>query len=473
VEYFYSSSDFIERAILETARQKQAGCVHGFFGGRAAAPFQGERATHGTAGEYRAPVLATIFFPLAVGYSLSYLFRTINGPLADELITRFRLDAASLGVLTSVYFLAFACSAIPIGVALDRFGPRRVQGSLMIVAAIGAAVFACAPGITWLIVGRALIGLGVAGGLMAGLKAHATWVSSRYLPLANGGLVMFGGLGAIAATTPVSLVDAAIGWRGTFAVLALLSALIATAIFTLLPSSPKPAERMNWRHALDGFVGTFSDRRFLRMAPLSASVVGTAFAIHGLWAARWLTDIDGLGADSVLLGLFALGVGLTIGALLIGAVSVWLRGAGVRENTIFVGFCLIFIALQLVLRLNIAVPTILLWGAFGGFGGMTVLSYSILDGMFDPSVVGRANSALNVLHLTTAWAVQAGMGIIIAKWPADALGHYPIAAYRAALLLPLTLQVGGLIWFLASSRFGASLPVLSPVAKAVMPRVPE
>jgi MFS family permease len=127
-----------------------------------------------------------------------------------------RLDAASLGVLTSIYFLAFAFAAIPIGVALDRFGPRQVQGWLMIVAAIGALVFASATGIPWLIVGRGLIGLGVAGGLMAGLKAHALWVSPRYLPLANGGLVMFGGFGAIASMMPIGLIDAALGWRGTY-----------------------------------------------------------------------------------------------------------------------------------------------------------------------------------------------------------------------------------------------------------------
>ena len=76
-----------------------------------------------------------------------------------------------------MYFLAFAVSAIPIGVALDALGPRRVQASLMSVAAVGAIVFALAPAAPILIIGRFLIGLGVAGGLMAGLKAHALWVT--------------------------------------------------------------------------------------------------------------------------------------------------------------------------------------------------------------------------------------------------------------------------------------------------------
>ncbi len=412
----------------------------------------------------RNPSLVAIFLPLACGYLLSYLFRTINGPLADELIRRFSLGAASLGLLTSVYFLAFAVSAIPIGVALDALGPRRVQGWLMSVAAVGAIVFALAPAAPVLIIGRLLIGLGVAGGLMAGLKAHALWVPPRYLPLANGGLVMFGGLGAIAATLPVGAIDAEFGWRGTFVVLAALSTAIAIAIFALLPQHSTAMQRQMWRDAPRGFTDAVTDRRFWRFAPLSASVVGTAFAIQGLWAARWLVDIEGYGSDQLLHELLAMGVGLTLGALVIGAATTWLRARGVGEATVFGGFCIAFILLQVVLLLHVALPAAVLWGLIGGFGGMPVLSYSILDTMFPSERVGRANSALNVLHLTTAWIVQAAMGIVIAHWRADATGHYPIVAYRVAFLVPLVLQLAGLIWFFSSARTGFSKQTAKPFA---------
>lgn len=397
------------------------------------------------------PPLPAVFLPLACGYLMSYAFRTINGPLADELIRQFSLDAGSLGLLTSVYFLAFALSAIPIGVALDAFGPRQVQGWLMIIAAVGALLFAWAPTAPYLIVGRALIGLGVAGGLMAGLKAHALWVSPRYLPFANGGLVMFGGLGAIIATLPVGAIDAWIGWRGTFLALAALSTVTALAIFVLLPRHSRADVRLDWRDAPRGFIDAMTDRRFLRIAPLSASVVGTAFAIHSLWAARWLVDIDRLAPGQVLQNLLAMGVGLTLGALLIGVAVTWLCKLGTGETSIFGCFCLAFIGLQLIVQLHFAVPAALLWGVIGGFGAMCVLSYSILDTIFPSAIVGRANSALNVLHLTAAWAVQAGMGIVIAQWPTDLSGHYPLAAYRAAFILPLALQIVGLVWFFSPS----------------------
>jgi predicted MFS family arabinose efflux permease len=112
----------------------------------------------------------------------------------------------------------------------------------MMVAAFGALVFALAPAAPLLIIGRAMVGFGVAGGLMAGLKANALWVSQRHLPLANGSLVMFGGLGAIAATQPVEMLDLIIGWRGTFLILAVLSMTVAIAILALVPEYP-PTDR--------------------------------------------------------------------------------------------------------------------------------------------------------------------------------------------------------------------------------------
>ena len=333
------------QVILETARQRQADYVRHLLRRSASKP--GNR-PHGLF------VVPFVFLPLACGYLLSYVFRTINGSIADELIHEFSLNAGSLGLLTSDYFLAFAISAILIGVALDAFGPRLVQGCLMSIAAVGAVVFAMAPGPFALVAGRTLIGLGVAGGLMAGLKAHALWIPPRYLPLANGGLMMFGGLGAIVATLPVGVIDTRIGWRGTFLLLAAVSLAASVSVFALVPRRPASEGRLRSRDALQGFIDAVTDRRFLRVAPLSASVVGTSFAIHGLWAARWLKDVDCFAPDDVLDGLLAIGAGLTLGSLAIGVAAMGLAKLQVSCTKAFGWFCAAFIALQAGVQLNSA-----------------------------------------------------------------------------------------------------------------------
>jgi sugar phosphate permease len=86
---------------------------------------------------YRSPILL-VLLPFAGGYFLSYFYRTINAVIASELSSSMQLRASDLGLLTAVYFLSFAAMQLPVGVALDRYGPRRVQGVLLVVAAIGA-----------------------------------------------------------------------------------------------------------------------------------------------------------------------------------------------------------------------------------------------------------------------------------------------------------------------------------------------
>jgi MFS family permease len=116
-----------------------------------------------------------LFLPFAGAYFLSYLYRTANAVIGPVLSAELALGAAGLGLLTSAYFLSFAAAQLPLGMLLDRFGARRVESGLLLIAAVGAAVFALGQGIAELAVGRALIGLGVSACLMAAFKAFSLW----------------------------------------------------------------------------------------------------------------------------------------------------------------------------------------------------------------------------------------------------------------------------------------------------------
>jgi len=133
-----------------------------------------ERAPHRQPRGYLAKKLRPIprvLLPFAAGFYLTILFRTINALISGQLTSDLALRAADIGLLTSVYFLTFAAAQIPIGSLLDRYGPRRVQSALLFVAAGGAALFGASQGFP-LVLARALIGLGVAAALTAGVKSH-------------------------------------------------------------------------------------------------------------------------------------------------------------------------------------------------------------------------------------------------------------------------------------------------------------
>ncbi|NJN45375.1 MAG: MFS transporter [Candidatus Competibacteraceae bacterium] len=134
----------------------------------------------------RLAIILRVFLPFACGYFLSYLFRTVNAVISPDLVSDLNLDATDLGLLTSMYFLTFAAFQLPLGMLLDRFGPRRVETVLLLFAAAGALCFALSTRLEGLILGRALIGLGVSACLMASFKAFVMWFPPQRLPAVNG-----------------------------------------------------------------------------------------------------------------------------------------------------------------------------------------------------------------------------------------------------------------------------------------------
>jgi MFS family permease len=399
-------------------------------------------------------LVATILLPFAAGYYLSYVFRTINALISGSLISEFGLSAADLGVLTAVLFLTFAAVQLPLGVWLDRFGPRRVQSVLLSIAAIGSAVFAQADSLIGLTVGRALIGIGVAGALMAGLKALVLWWPAERIALANGWLIMFGGLGAVTATAPAEVLITAIGWRGMFLLLAILSALAALVILQFVPEQLACGRGESFPIGMS-IRAVYRDARFWRLAPLSATTIGSAWALQGLWAGPWLADVEGLPRHDVVTHLLVMAIALSVSALILGAVGDQLRRRGVSLSATFAAATGIALVAQIALVLRWPVPAWLPWIPIVGMGAGTVLSYAILSQLFPKCASGRANGALNLLHIGSAFVVQTGFGIIVQLWPGHA-EQYPAVAYQTAFSLVIGLQFVGLVWFLLPQ---SSVPV--------------
>jgi MFS family permease len=381
--------------------------------------------------------------PLAAGYFLSYLLRNVNGLVANDIMHDLGIGADVLGVLTSVYFLTFAAAQLPIGVALDRFGPRPVQAALFLCTAAGAALCATNGGIAALFWGRALVGLGTAGALVAGLKASAQWFSRDRLPLVNGGFIMCGGLGALAATWPVAFALRSMDWRALFVLFALAAVGVAVAVCALVPSRPRPAAvEVDQVRLLD----IARDPLFRRFAPLSASCFGAVLAIQGLWAGPFLADVDRLSPREVADDLAYMAIVLIVSAPLWGILTQRLR-RHIRLTRLAFVAALVLVTAELVILSPVGWPPICAWSVFAAFGGMTVLSYSVLAEHFPAAAIGRANGLLNVLHIGFSFAVQLGIGAIVALWPATA-GHYPAQAYVAGLSLPVVLQLFALAWFM-------------------------
>ncbi|MDP2133227.1 MAG: MFS transporter, partial [Sulfuritalea sp.] len=255
-----------------------------------------------------------IFLPFAAGYYFSYFLRSVNAVIAPELTRELGASAADLGLLTSAYLLAFGAVQLPLGLALDRYGPRRVEASLLLIAAAGCALFAVGSSLTELAIARALIGLGVSACLMASFKAFSQWFGTERQASLNAAIMAAGGLGALTASTPLSWAIPQFGWRAVFVALAVIGLAFAAAIFST-PDKPGSAKPEALRSQVAGLTQVLTSRAFWRYAPQSTLIIGGFLALQGLWAVPWLMNFSGLERSVAAHHLLLMGSGMLAGFL--------------------------------------------------------------------------------------------------------------------------------------------------------------
>jgi MFS family permease len=389
-----------------------------------------------------------VFVPFAGGYFLSYLFRSVNAVIAPQLIGEVGLNADDLGLLTAAYFLAFASFQLPLGVLLDRFGPRRVQAALLLFAALGALVFAFGQTRLELIVGRALIGLGFAGGLMASFKAVTLWIARERWPLANGLMLATGGLGAVAATKPVELLLGLTDWRTLFLGLAGITTAVAALIYLVVPREPGRRADLTLATQLGALRVIYSDRYFWRLAPVSVTTLATGMAIQGLWAGPWFRDVARLGRAGVADHLLALTIGVLAGMVGSGVLADALRRVGWSLLEVLRACVVAYLLVQLLVVYRLDPTQLWSWVAFGFFSNMAVLAFPCLSAHVPLEHAGSAATGLNVLIFGGAFGVQYGVGIVINLWDPAARGGFQPDAYGAAFSLLIVLQAAAFLWFL-------------------------
>lgn len=406
-------------------------------------------------------VVLTVLIPFGVGYYISYLYRTVNVVIAKPMAADLALSAAELGLLTSVYFIVFASFQTPLGILLDRHGPRRTQIFLLMFAVAGSVLFAISENVLVLALARGLIGLGVSGCLMAALKANATWFPSERLPLVNGCTVAFGSFGALSATVPVEWLFDLHGWRMIFFILAGLSAILVIVTWLLVPerkpptvSGPAITIGQQFRE-----LGLVYQNSFFWRVSIVTFVHNAAFlSYQSLWMGPWLRDVAGMPTSSMATTMLWFNIGMFAGVLLIGAMADWLQRFGIKP-VIVVGIgILASLLVQGMFALEFTSFATVLCFLFGFCGSSTLLVYTVLSQNFPARLTGRVNTAQNMLTFIGAFAAQWGIGVIINQWPALEGGAYHPDAHQMAFIVMIALQVAAFVYFLWPRRHPAVMP---------------
>lgn len=401
--------------------------------------------------------LATrVVLVFAAAYFLSYAFRAINAVIAPALIADLNLSNADLGLLSSAYFVGFASLQLPLGVWLDKYGPRRTESSLLLFAALGAAIFASSSTLVGLWVGRAMIGVGVSACLMAPLKAYRSWYPPERQSQLASLMLVFGTAGALATTMPVAAVLPVIGWRGVFWLMSGLIVLATALLFVRLRTVEQ--ERMQVTAKASDASGAlsywaiFTHPYFRRMALLGGVHQGGFMAVQTLWAGPWMLNVLGLSVTQTSQVLFAFNLCLMLSYI---ALSWWApkhvsygnRPGWPALKVVGIGISL-SIGMQLCMLLLPFAWAWLLWLPFALLVTVSTLAQTHVSLSFPSTQVGQVNSAYNLALFIGAFSVQWGLGLLIDGFVAA--GWSTPSAMRMAWAVYLLAQLYALIRFIGS-----------------------
>lgn len=392
--------------------------------------------------------VVAMFLSFALAYFFSALLRAVIATLAPAFSAELQLSAADLGLLAGAFFLGFASTQLPLGSALDRLGPKRVQLALLSTAVIGCGLFASAGSFATLISARVLIGMGVSACLMAPLTSFRRYLTPKAQMRATSWMLMTGSSGMVASTLPVQWILPVLGWRGLFWLLAVCLVMSMVVLSALTPSDVATGRTKAPRHT--GTTGSYADvfrnRTFIRYLPMGLFHFGGMLALQSLWIGPWLSRVGGDSPQMAAQGLFLLNIGMLLAFLSWGALTPrlvakgWTAQALIRRCT---PLSLGVLVLAIVLGEDAGA---LAWTLFCVSSTVVTLTLPTIGQAFGASQAGRALSAFNLVIFGGVFALQWGIGGLIDLL--EASGWATTAAFRGAFGALAVGCIVAYLWFL-------------------------
>jgi MFS family permease len=382
----------------------------------------------------------------SLNFVLSMFYRSSVAVISPALINDLGFTGAQLSDLSAVFFYAFAFFQLPLGVLLDRVGPRISMSLLAVAAVAGALVFATGQTPNHLILGRILLGIGMAGNLMVVLTLLAAWFPVNQFAFLSGIVVSVGTGGSLLAATPLTLLSMAVGWRGSFLILAAINAVVVLTFILVMKDRPDgaPLHSVSSSSKLGGLGRLFSMYSYWAISLTSFVRYGYFAALQSLWATPFLIYGLGLGEIDASNAILFMGVGYMLGLPLSGSLSDTVLKS--RKSVALGGMAALC---ALVATIMWWTPATRLWMIFSTFFAIGFASapgqilYAHMKELLPSTMIAQAMTAVNLFTTLGAGVMTHVLSVAIGCDPCTLTGtdgFQPLWHVGGAALLLVTLM---------------------------------
>lgn len=374
-----------------------------------------------------------VFVIATSNFFLSQFYRASNAVMAPQLIRDLALTTEDLGLLSASFFYAFALTQIPLSLFLDRIGPRKLMTGLSILGITGAVIFSYADSLSLGLIGRVLLGAGMACNLMGTFKLLTTWFGPASFATLSGVAFSIGTTGNMFATTPLVLLVEWLGWRDGYRLIAGINLLIILLFFFLVRDRPPGEEPPKSVEPVSGgSAGLIGDlvlllrRREYWIISFGTFIsYGVFSAFQNLWAGPFLMEVMHFSAVNTGNVIFLMNLGMLLGGPLMGSLSDKVfRG---RKWVIFYGHVLLALVVLAFACLSPGNGLILVGSLFLGFGlfrATGLLMYPHIKDLMPIEMAGTAMTGINFFTMIGSAAFLHGLGSLMQTlYPNASRGH--------------------------------------------------
>ena len=388
----------------------------------------------------------------ALVFAIGQFHRAAGGILSPVLAEELSLSASALGSVIGAMFIATVAMQIPAGVALDRFGPRRVLPVMLMLAGLGSILFSQAVALEWVYAGRILLGIGFASSSAAAHILFSRWFPQDRFAQISGIMVSIGGIGGLTGTYPLAAVVEVAGWRPALLAIGLFTLAIAVlgsvTIRNAPPHVPRPVfQPTGWRAMLGGFREIFSNRDFPKLLLIGTVAFAPITTIAGLWGGPYFQDVHGMTVQETGAVLFALFLTTMVAGLVVGPLD---RILGTRKKVVLAGvagsiLCFLLLAGLEGLSATGAVVLLLAMTFCQNFY-LTLNAHN--RALVADHLVGRASTLMTVAAVAGIPVMQSGFGLMLDWSRAAGLGD--AEAYRLGFLFMAGFILLASLWYMTA-----------------------
>jgi sugar phosphate permease len=402
-----------------------------------------------------------IFWILAFGYILVYFHRLCPAVVAVEMMTDLKTTGALTGFLGAAYFYPYALMQLPAGLLSDSWGPRNTITLFFVVAFAGSIILGLAPTVSLAIIGRTLVGLGVAMLFVPTMKILAEWFHASQFAMMTGILMALGGLGSLISATPLVLLSNWIGWRMSFVAVGCFTLILAILVWLIVRDRPSD---MGWPSPAETSTSTqpsmtlsnsvkkvLSTPAFWPIAIWFFFEMGIFFTYGGLWGGPYLRHIYGYSKAQSGQILSMLAIGMIVGSPLLSYIS----NNVVKSRKIVIVFCsaLVFCITGILAFKTASIPLAVHYmiclglGIFGS--AIVVIGFTTNKELFPVQIAGTATGLVNLFPFAGGAVFQPILGAVLERQgkTGDA---FTLVGYQSAFMV---LFACGLIALIASFFF--------------------